>query len=53
MGGRLPRAAAEAMVDNAHGFQFGFTKKNRRDVEFAHILVLDGDFPQKGTIACR
>jgi hypothetical protein len=26
-------------------------KKIGRDVELAHILVLDGNFPQKGTIA--
>jgi hypothetical protein len=51
MSGRLPRAAAEAMADNAHGFRFGFTKKKWINMELAHILVLDGNFPPKGTIA--
>jgi hypothetical protein len=32
-------------------FLVWFYKKNRRDVELAHILVLDGNFLQKGTIA--
>ncbi len=50
MCGRLPRAAAEAVVDSAHGFRFGFTKK-RSDVELAHGPVLDDNFPQDGTIA--
>jgi hypothetical protein len=36
--------AAEAMADNAHGFQFGFIKKNKGEVELAHILILDGNF---------
>jgi hypothetical protein len=50
MHGRLPRAAAEAVADSAHGLWFGFTKK-RRDVELAHGSVLDDHFPQDGTIA--
>jgi hypothetical protein len=50
MCGRLPRAAAEAVADGAHGFWFGFTKK-RSDVELAHGPVLDDDFPQDGMIA--
>jgi hypothetical protein len=47
---RLPRAAAEAVVDGANGFQFGFTKK-RSDVELAHGPVLDDNFPQDGMVA--
>jgi hypothetical protein len=30
--------------------RFGFTKKNRSDVELAPVLVLGEDFPQKATI---
>jgi hypothetical protein len=51
MCGRLLRAAAEAVADSAHGFWFGFTKKNCIDVELAHGPVLDDDFPQNGMIA--
>jgi hypothetical protein len=42
--------AAEAVVDGAHGFWLGFTKK-WSNVELAHGPVLDDDFPQNGTIA--
>jgi hypothetical protein len=42
------QVVAEAMADNAHGFCLVLLKTKRRDVEFAHILVLDGDFSTKG-----
>jgi hypothetical protein len=32
-------------------FLIWFYEKNRSEMELAHILVLDGDFPQKGMMA--
>ncbi len=49
--GRLLWVGAEAVVDSAHGFRFGFTKKNRSDMELAHGPVLDDEFLQNGMIA--
>jgi hypothetical protein len=46
----MPRAAAEAVADGAHGFQFGFPKK-KESSGLAHGPVLDDDFSQDGMIA--